>query len=210
LARHASATGAQAISSLPPLGAYSFGEICDYYRALADAAELPLLIYYYPPLAPSIATIDQFLKLCQIPNVVGLKFTDSDLYKLWAIKQHNKIIFNGSDEMLVAGLMMGADGGIGSIYNLVPELFVDLYRNAVEGNWTAARAVQNVINPLIQVILRYPVPPAVKALLRHTGLDCGACLPPRRLLIPEEERELVKAVSKLPGLPARFASAAAR
>lgn len=97
-----------------------------------------------------------------------------------------------------------------SALNLVPELFVELYRNAAEGNWVAARKAQNVINPLIQAILRYPVHPAVKVLLAHSGLDCGGCLAPRRSLTPKEEAQLLEEVKRLKNLPATFAVATAR
>jgi N-acetylneuraminate lyase len=190
LARHASRVGAHAISSLPPAGNYSFGEIRDYYQALASASDIPLIIYYFPSIAPAIQTTDQILELCRIPNVAGLKFTDSDFFRLWAIRQSGAVVFNGSDEMLIAGLIMGANGGIGSTYNLMPESFVELYSHAAAGRWEEARAVQGRINEMLDVLLRYPVHPAIKAVLRWSGLDCGNCIPPRRHLSPSEENDL--------------------
>ena len=190
LASHASKIGAHAISSLPPLGNYSFEEIRGFYQALASASGVPLLIYYFPSLAPSIRTIDHILELCRIPNVAGLKFTDSDLFRLWAIRQTGALVFNGSDEMLAAGLLMGANGGIGSIYNVIPEHFVALYDHAVAGRWEEARKEQGRINKFIQVILQFPVNPAVKVILKWSGIDCGTCLLPRRPLTSAEERQL--------------------
>lgn len=195
LARHASRIGAHAISSLPPAGNYSFIEIREYYRALAAASDVPLLIYYFPSLAPAIQTTDQILELCQLPNVAGLKFTDSDFFRLWAIRQRGFVVFNGSDEMLVAGLVMGANGGIGSIYNLVPGQFVALYEHAVAGRWDKARGIQDCINELIEVILRYPVNPSVKAILGWSGIDCGKCIAPRRALTDREQTDLKAAVA---------------
>jgi N-acetylneuraminate lyase len=196
LSRHAARAGAAAVSSLPPSGAYSFDEIRAYYEAVAAASTAPLLIYYFPSIAPAIRTADQILDLCRIPNVVGLKFTDSDLYRLWAIRATGAIVFNGSDEMLVAGLIMGANGGIGSIYNLLPEHFVALYGHAQAGRWEEARRLQYRINEFIEVILRYPVNPAVKSLLRASGLDCGVCIAPRRSLTPMEETALRDAIGR--------------
>jgi N-acetylneuraminate lyase len=190
LASHASEIGAHAISSLPPAGSYSFEEIREYYRAVAASSHVPLLIYYFPSLAPSIRTTAQILQLCELPNVAGLKYTDSDLFKLWEIRRTGAVVFNGSDEMLVAGLIMGANGGIGSIYNLVPDRFSSLYRHAVAGRWQEAQATQNSINELISVILRFPVNTAVKAVLKWSGIDCGTCVAPRRSLTAIEEREL--------------------
>lgn len=190
LARHAASTGANYISSLPPAGSYSFGEIRKYYEALAQASDLPLLVYYFPTIASSIRTTADILDLCSIPNVAGLKFTHSDFFSLWAIRQTGKVVFAGSDEMLLAGLIMGANGGIGSTYNLIPETYVELYNQTSAGQWDEARRTQDKINKFIQVLLRYPVQSAIKQLLGWTGLDCGSCVPPRRELTQKEQVEL--------------------
>ena len=194
LAKHACSAGAHAISSLPPLAGHSFAEIRNYYEALAAASDLPLFIYYFPNICPQIAAVGQILELAAIPNVAGLKFTDFDLYKLWCIRSEGKIIYNGRDEVLAAGLLMGAHGGIGTFYNLVPDWFVDVYRRAEAGDWTGARATQEGITELIRTVLRFPVFGAVKFLLARMGLDCGECLPPRRPLTPDEEQALLTAL----------------
>ena len=99
-------------------------------------------------------------------------------------------MFNGSDEMLVAGLLRGACGGIGSIYNVIPEMFVELYSLTRAGDWAAASVLQDRINVLIRIILRYPVFPAVKTLLKWSGLDCGYCVKPRRELAAAEAEDM--------------------
>lgn len=190
LAQHASRAGAHAVSALPPTGSYSFAEIKAYYHAIATASDLPLLIYFMPALYPGISTAAQIYELCELPNVIGLKFTDFDLYKLSQLKQRGVTLFSGYDEVLVAGLLMGADGGIGSFYNVVPELFVELYTHAQADDWTQARAMQDRINELITIGLRYPVVPGVKVMLRRQGIDCGECLAPRRWLTAAEETDL--------------------
>jgi N-acetylneuraminate lyase len=190
LAKHAARTGAHAISSLPPLGNYSFAEIKAYYQILAAASELPLLIYYFPALSPAITHVQQIIELCEIPNVVGLKFTDFDLFKMSIVKESGATVFSGYDEVLVAGLLMGADGGIGTFYNLVPELFVQIYELSVAQKWQEARAVQKTINDLIRAFGQLPFFPAVKRMLAWSGIDCGECLPPRRSLSETEESQL--------------------
>jgi len=190
LTRHAAKAEATAVSSLPPPGAWPFDEIRSYYRALCTAADIPFLVYYFPAVSPAITTTGQILDLCSLPNVIGLKFTDHNLYKMSLIRNTGAVVFNGYDEVLVAGLLMGASGGIGTFYNLVPELFVQVHRLARQGCWNEARAVQARINELIELTLRYPCFPAVKALLRWSGIDCGPCLEPRRPLTNEEEHGL--------------------
>ena len=191
LAKHASSIGAAAVSSLPPAGGYSFQEIREYYRAVAAASDVPLLVYFFPSIAPNCTALPQILELCDLPNVIGLKFTDSDMYKVWSIRQRGKIVFHGSDEMLISGLIMGANGGIGGTYNVMPELFVQLYRHAQAGEWQKAKAVQDIINPVIAELLKYPLHDALKRVLRAQGYEAGRSLLPRRRLSPEESLNLV-------------------
>lgn len=190
LARHAARTGAHAVSSLPPMGGYSYRECKSYYETLASASDLPLLVYFFPEVSASISTTDQILDLCSIPNVVGLKFTDYDLYKMESIKRYNLTVLNGRDEVFAAGLLMGADGGIGSFYNLVPEWFLEVFTLAGRDEWTSARAVQVRINELVRAVLDFPVFPAIKLILSWTGVDCGHCLAPRLSLDSAQQAAL--------------------
>ena len=179
LAKHAGRAGAAAVSALPPLGAYSFAEVRAYYEAIAAASDVPLLVYFFPESYPGVSTIQQVLELCAIPNVAGLKYTDFDLYRMRNIKQTGVVLFSGRDEVLAPGLLMGADGGIGTFYNVLPELFVDLYCRARRNDWEGARAVQDSINRVIRITLEFPCFPAIKEILRWKGIDCGPCIRPR-------------------------------
>jgi N-acetylneuraminate lyase len=188
LARHAARIGAHAVSSLPPcVGVYSFAEIKSYYERLAAASDIPLLIYFFPEVAPAIKTADQVLELAAIENVAGLKFTDYDLYTMLRLKERGATIFYGRDEMLSAGLLLGADGGIGSFYNVIPGSFMQLWRLAREGRWDETRALQARINEFITITLRYPLFPALKTILGWSGIDCGPCLAPRRQSLSADE-----------------------
>ena len=191
LSSHAAKTGAHAISSLPPSsGQFGFSEVVGYYEALARASDLPLLVYYFPDVNPSITSAEQLETLCALPNVLGVKFTDFDLFRMSLLRRPERCIFNGRDEVVVAGLLMGADGGIGTFYNLVPELFVQIYTAAVAGRWEEARLAQLRVNVLIRIAVRFPLFPAVKQILAWSGLDCGTCLPPRGPLTLDQQRSL--------------------
>jgi N-acetylneuraminate lyase len=187
LAQHAEKAGAAAISSLPPAGA-SFAELLEHYRALAASTSLPFLAYYFPAVGGGPLSYEQLQEICALPNVAGLKYTDFDLYVLSLLTREGNVVFNGRDEVLSAGLLMGATGGIGSLYNLVPEWFVDLYRNARAGRWKEAREIQDRINDLLVVLLRYPFMPALKRALTWLGIPCGEALRPRIPLTADQER----------------------
>lgn len=205
LAKHAQRIGVSAVSSLPPVGSYSFAEIKEYYQALASASDLPFLVYFFPAFAPVITSVDQILELCEIPNVVGLKFTDMNLYRLERIKANGKVIYNGHDEVLAAGLLMGADGGIGTFYNLVPEMFLEIYSSIQAGDNARAMNVQQRVNELIELTLRFPAMGAVKRMMTWAGVDCGEPVGPRQGLTSEMEHGLIEALAASSFAEADFA-----
>jgi N-acetylneuraminate lyase len=194
LSRHAGGAGAHAISSLPPSSAFTFAEARAYYEAIASAADLPVLVYYFPEFSRAVSSLDEILSLCSIPNVVGLKFTDFDFYRLSLIARAGHVIVSGRDEAFACGVLMGASGGIGSFYNLVPEMFVEVWQAGLAGDFAAARRCQDRINDLIRAILGFPMIPAIKTLLTWSGIDCGQAVAPRRPLTDEERRRLGEAV----------------
>src|SRR5215472_9089527 len=174
-----------------PRGAFSYEEIRGYYRTLADATYVPPVLYYFPEVAPSLRS-EHVVELCSLPNVVGVKFTSFELHRIPEMNDANAFVLNGRDEMLAAGLLMGACGGIGSFYNLTPELFVDMWKAARRGAWAEARATQDRVNELIRIVLRFPMIPAIKKLLEWSGISCGPALAPRRSLTAAEEAALRK------------------
>jgi N-acetylneuraminate lyase len=178
LTRHAEISGAHAISSLPPIGAYSYAEIRAYYETLAASTKLPVLLYHHPDTCPEI-TPERALDLCSIPNVLGFKFTDFNLFLLTLIRARGKVVLNGRDEQLAGGLLFGANGGIGTFYNIFPRLFVEIFRFACEGRWREAADLQILVNPVLKKIFDTGLLPATRAALKHQGFACGEALLPR-------------------------------
>lgn len=181
LACHAARCGVQALSSVTPLYyKYSFREVKGYYEALAGETGLPVIIYNIPALTGMSLSAEQLGELLQIPHVGGMKFTSSDFFLLERLRAGfpDKVFFNGSDEMLLSGLAAGADGGIGTTYNFMPEKFLRIYHLYRQGAMAEALEVQSEANRVIRVLLKHGVLPASKELLRLGGLDYGVCRAP--------------------------------
>ncbi|MDQ2948429.1 MAG: dihydrodipicolinate synthase family protein [Acidobacteriota bacterium] len=198
LAMHAEKVGAAAISALPPVGA-SFDELLVYYRELAALTGLPLLAYYFPASSSSSLSVGQLEQICEIPGVAGLKFTDYDLFTLSVLAKSGNVMYNGRDEVLAAGLLLGASGGIGSLYNLAPGWFVEIFSAANAGRWAEARAQQDQVTAMLRVLLQFPFLPALKRVLMWQGIECGEALRPRLRLTKQQEAELLKRIE--PVLP---------
>jgi hypothetical protein len=93
-----------------------------------------------------------------------------NLYRMSIFKQQGHVVFNGRDKVLVAGLLMGADGGIGSFYNLVPDLFLRVYEPARTQQWTQAHGAQRTINELMDIVCVFPWSPPSRKCLRGRRL----------------------------------------
>lgn len=178
---HAKEMGADAISAISPFY-YHFTteEIIDYYQAIMDSTDLPMFVYNFPAFSGFSLTEDVIKRLRKNPNLKGVKFTSSDMFLLERIKTQNPelIVWNGYDEMLMAGLAMGCDGGIGSTYNCMAPLIKKIYDCMQTERIAEAREYQRHANAIISVICKYGVFSSVKALLDAQGFDFHGCRKP--------------------------------
>ncbi len=176
LAEHASQTGADALSAIPPIYySYSTSKICEYYRWLAGTTDLPLIVYASAQSGFHVTT-DILRELAAIPSIKGIKFTGYNFYEMLKFSEATPddfSILNGGDEVMIFGLLAGADGGIGATYNVMPERFCRLYAYWLNGDIQAARAEQRTINTVIDHIVSYPVIGAVKFMLKLKGFPVG-------------------------------------
>ena len=188
LTAYADRAGADGISSVPPsfYFRYTLSETFDYYKSLAERTSLPVLVYANPQTATGMDINAVVAELLKIENVCGVKDTRANYYQMWRLKQlegGDINVINGPDESLLCGLMMGADGGIGSTYGLMPEWYVALYQHFRAGELEAARAMQTKLNRVISVLLGYAessVIGPVKEAFRLRGFDAGDAVYPAR------------------------------
>ncbi len=189
LARHAESVGVDAIASIPPiyfrLPEYS---IAAYWNAISAAApNTDFVIYNIPQLAGTALTMSLFAEMMQNPNVIGVKNSSMPTQDIQMFKAEGKaakgdfIVFNGPDEQFVAGRAIGADGGIGGTYGVMPELFLKLNELIANGAHEQAIALQYDINEIIYKMCsgRANMYAVAKEMLRmNAGLDIGGVREP--------------------------------
>ena len=201
LAGVAADAGYDAVSAVPPFY-YQYGmqEIDAHYRWLAGKTDLPFLIYNFPALSGVRWSVDELSQLLDIPQVVGIKNTCSDLYAFEQIRRRrpDATLLHGFDETLMAGLTMGADGGIGSTYNLQASRVLAIAEALQAGNTQQAHAHQADANQLIDALVSAGVIPALKYMLERSGFAMGPCRSPFQPLSPEKRRALDQAMDLLP------------
>ncbi|WP_309082796.1 N-acetylneuraminate lyase [Chelativorans sp.] len=199
LAEAAAKTGYQAISAIPPFY-YDFSrpEVMAHYRALADASGLPLIVYNFPARTSSF-TLAELVELLSHSNIIGIKHTSSDMFQLERIRNAapEAIVYNGYDEMCLAGLAMGAQGAIGTTYNFMGDVFVALRAAAAAGRLEEARKLQVMANRVVQVLIKVGVMPGSKALLEIMGVPCGHSRRPFRRIEPADTAALREAIAPI-------------
>ncbi len=157
LAAHAEALGVDAIAAIPPIY-FKLPEkaIAKYWNDISAAApNTDFVIYNIPQLAGVALTLSLFDEMLKNPKVIGVKnssmpIQDIQMFKRQA-KLNNKeiIVFNGPDEQFVGGRLIGADGGIGGTYAVMPELFVKLNKLLEAGDFENAGKLQDDIDEVI-------------------------------------------------------------
>ena len=194
LAAHAQKLGVDAIACIPPiyfhLPEYA---IAEYWNDISDAApDTDFIIYNIPQLAGIALTQSLFAKMRENPRVIGVKNSSMPVQDIQMFKQaggEDYIIFNGPDEQFISGRVIGAEGGIGGTYGVMPELFLKMNELVGAGDLKKACEVQYQANEVIYKMCAahgnmYAV---IKEILRiNEGLDIGGVRRPLTDLIKED------------------------
>jgi len=191
LAAHAESLGVDAIASIPPiyfkLPPYA---IAKYWNDMSAAApNTDFIIYNIPQLAGVALTTDLLREMLKNPRVIGVKNSSMPTQDIQMWRDEGAMVFNGPDEQLISGLVMGAVGGIGGTYGAMPELYVELYRCVKAGEMAKALDIQNDCCRIIYKLCSgygnmYGM---IKEVLRIMGCpDCGSVRAPLAELIESD------------------------
>ncbi|MEM7025274.1 MAG: dihydrodipicolinate synthase family protein, partial [Pseudomonadota bacterium] len=150
------------------------------------------LIYNFPELSGVRWSVDELASLLALPGVAGVKNTCGDLYAFERLRRRRpeSILLHGFDETLLAGLSLGADGGIGSTYNVQAARILAIAAAYGQGRNEEARTLQADASALIDAMITVGVLPALKYLLELQGIEMGACRPPFRPISVEDRQRL--------------------
>lgn len=194
-AREAKEMGYDAISSVAPFYyKFSFEEIRRYYFDIVDAVDLPMLIYNFPAFSGVNLTTDNIREFLADDRFLGVKHTSSDFYALEQFKAGfpDKVVYNGYDEMFLAGLSMGADGGIGSTFNFMAEKYIEIRRLFQENDMSAAQALQREVNTILRALVEVGVMQGEKAIMEGLGFPLGQARSPFAPLSGAQKEKLLR------------------
>ena len=206
LVRHAMEIGAWGIGTIAPVffKPSRVEDLVEYCSELASAApNLPFYFYHMPGYTGVYLSMVDFLEQAyeRIPNLAGIKYTHENLYEFdqcRKLKEGHYDMLHGQDETLLAGLALGAAGGVGGSYNHAMGIYIAMKKAFLEGDMEAAREYQSKSQAFINVLIKYRGNViAGKRIMKFLGLDCGPNRIPLQNISGEEE---VKLKSELDGI----------
>ena len=144
-----------------------------HYQAVADAVDVPLIIYNVPGRTGSNILPETVIRLFEIPNIVGIKEASGDLKQiqnLLDIKSKNEVVLSGDDALTLSIIGMGGVGVISVVANELPEIMSDLVNYALDGELESARNLHNKLLPIMEANFIESNPIPVKYALSKMGM----------------------------------------
>lgn len=169
----------------------------------AAAPALPFYYYHMPSMTGASFPMVDFLDAARdrIPNLAGIKYTHEDLMDMQLCRAMDNGRFDilmGRDELLICGLALGCSGAVGSTYNFMAPLYIDLWDRFAKGDLAGARDLQLTSMRVIQALLKHGDPLICgKAIMKRIGVDCGSTRRPIVSLNPSAEQDLMRALDEL-------------
>lgn len=190
-AKSAASAGVDAIAAVPPFYyPHDDTALIGFYSDLCQAVSMPVFIYNNPGRSGNKISAGLFARLCKIPGISGMKDSGDNLgefcrFSMAVAEREDFSLLMGSDDMMLAGLVMGAPGAISVLSALFPEIYVNMWEAFVKGDLETARKLQYEAIRVRMVLKRGPYISTYKAILNALGRGGGYSKKPVRT--PSEE-----------------------
>jgi 1-pyrroline-4-hydroxy-2-carboxylate deaminase len=199
LAADAAEAGAVALMLLPPLGYRADAdETVAYYRAVGEAAGLPLMAYNNPEASGVDMRADLLVRLYEeIDAVVAVKECSGDARRIPALLNAapGLEVLVGGDDWALEGFCAGATGWVTGVADVLPRECVELYEACGAGNLETARAIYARLLPLARFDMTPKLVQYFKAAMDEVGFAGGPTRPPRMPLTEDERAALHDAMA---------------
>jgi len=177
LAEHARKSGADmSLSVVPYYNKPSQEGLYRHFRAIAEAVDIPHIVYNVPGRTVADIQNDTVLRLAEIPNIVGIKDATANLERgadLLRRKPARFRVYSGDDATGLALMLLGGDGVISVTANVAPRLMHEMCKAALTGNVKLAREINNKLLGLHRDLFCEANPIPVKWAVRELGLIAG-------------------------------------
>ena len=167
-----------------------------HYMTVAHTVSIPIILYNVPGRTGLDIPVSVCQRLAPLPNIVGIKEASTEIGKVTRLCREcpDLTVWTGNDEMTVPSISLGAKGVISVLSNLLPVRTGAMVNAALSGDLKTAAALQQQLQPLIELLFCEPNPIPVKAAMRYLGYDCGSPRLPLTELSKENKERLTKAL----------------
>lgn len=173
LSRYAHSVGADySLSVVPYYNKPTQEGLYQHFKAVAEAVELPLILYNVPGRTVADLSNDTALRLAAVPNIVGIKDATADLYRATDLFQRAPkgfACYTGDDGTAAAFMLLGGDGVISVTANVAPEAMARLCRAGLAGDVPGIRSINNRLLALHRDLFIEANPIPVKWALAEMG-----------------------------------------
>ena len=195
----AESLGADVLSLITPsFAAASQNELYDHYKAVAEAVDMPIVLYNIPARTGNALAPATVAKLSKIPNIVGAKDSSGNFDNMLQYIEQTRdskdfAVLSGNDSLILWNLLAGGTGGIAGCANVFPEVMASIYNYFAAGDLENARKAQDSIRSF-RGCFKYGNPNTiVKTAVNLLGYPVGKCRAPFNQ-VPEEGIEALKKV----------------
>jgi 4-hydroxy-tetrahydrodipicolinate synthase len=164
-------------------------QIESYFRAIADAVDIPVVIYTNPQFQRSDLTLDVIARLATHPRIQYIKDASTNTGRLLSIMNRcgdSIKVFSASAHIPAAVMLIGGVGWMAGPACLIPRQSVELYTLCKAARWDEAMALQRRLWRINEAFARYNLAACIKAGLAIQGYDVGDPIPPQAALTAEE------------------------
>ncbi len=175
LARHSQAVGAQAgLSVVPYYNKPSQEGMYQHFRKIAEATDLPSVLYNVPGRTAADLSNDTILRLAQVPGIIGIKDATGNIARgalLLCDAPATFQVFSGDDATAAALMLLGGRGNISVVANVAPKLMHQLCMAAIAGDVVRTRELNRRLAHLSSVLFVESNPIPVKWAVAELGLS---------------------------------------
>jgi len=176
--------------------------LLEHFRTVADASNLPILLYDIPIRTALKIEVDTILRAAEHPRIVGIKDACNDMSAstlLAARKPDDFEIYSGNDDQTIGYQAIGGVGVISVVSHVMGEQLLEQFVTFEAGNVERAREIQ-LLERRVHAALTTANPVSIKAAVRLLGFDVGAPRAPLRAANADEETNVREALKELAAL----------
>lgn len=198
LSQYAEEVGADAVLVVTPYyNKCTQRGLLAHYMAIADAINIPIVLYDVPSRTGVGITTETYVKLAKHPNIVAVKEANGDLSKILRLRAavgDDLVVYSGNDDQIVPILSLGGQGVISVLSNVAPQETHDICQAYFDGDTEKAMKLQIQYTDLIDALFCEVNPIPVKVAMRKIGYAAGPLRMPLCEMEPEHEQQLEKAL----------------